>query len=234
MSTTTALPTTKRFSPSYRTPTRASGGGGGSARPPAGWWGAGAGGGSRWRAGTGGGVSAGDSAGTRQDLAVVREPRQLAGKPLALGLTLLQRRLHGGELRFQRVLLLLQQHVHRGDLVVQRPLLRVLGAEARLHRAAGLERRRKEVVDRLAEAGRAAQEVLDRGRVRGERARELRRVEHELALDRVLVERAERAAGRDPDLVHLIERRGVARRIGVGHRDAQLAQDALEHRVAAQ
>src|SRR2546423_10224791 len=107
----------------------------------------------------------GYSAAARRDLAVVREARELPCEPLTLRLTLLQRGLHRRELGLQRVLLLGQQHIHRGDLVVERLLLRVLGAEPRLHRAAGLQRRCEQVVERLSEPARAAEQVLDRRRV---------------------------------------------------------------------
>src|SRR3954468_8249655 len=81
---------------------------------------------------------------------------QLTREPLALRLARLERRLHRRELRLQRLLLLVQDHLHRGDPVVQILLLRVLGGEPGGHRAAGLQRRGEQVVERHAEAARAA------------------------------------------------------------------------------
>ena len=84
-------------------------------------------------------------------------------------------------------------------------------------------------------ARRVGEQRLDVVEVRGQALGQLRRVERQLALDRVLVERARagRRAGREPGLAELIGVGGAAGE-DVGDAGPQVREQALESGVAAQ
>src|SRR5829696_7197956 len=165
---------------------------------------------------------------------VVGQPGELTGEPAALRLALRERPLHGGELRAQACLTDREALVHARHARLKLLNLVSGAVDAGVERAAGGVGGVHDVLEPArpaADVGDAREQVAHAVRVRGERGRELLRVERELASERVFRRRRRGAAGRDAEVGERVHRGWHA-----GHRLvdrlAHLAEDVRQLRVA--